>query len=132
MPISTAMAYLNRSAGIRARLADVSERYLLRVNDAAGRPVLDARVRIFDGEQQVFEGRTYAGGKTVFFPRVAGVSGNAQQLRVLVEKGNSTVEGTLARGQTSASTFVLRDAQAAPARPGRCPLPARRDRQHGR
>ena len=111
------LAYLNRSAGIRARPADVSERYLLRVNDAAGRPVLDARVRIFDGEQQVFEGRTYAGGKTVFFPRVAGVSGNAQQLRVLVEKGNSTVEGTLARGQASASTFVLRDAQAAPATP---------------
>jgi len=103
--------------GQPADVAYEDRRYLLRVNDAAGRPVLDARVRIFDGEQQVFEGRTYAGGKTVFFPRVAGVSGNAQQLRVLVEKGNSTVEGTLARGQASASTFVLRDAQAAPATP---------------
>ena len=111
------LAYLQRSAGIRARQADVSERYLLSVADADGRPVLDARVRIFDGEQQVFEGRTFAGGKTVFFPRVAGVSGNAQQLRVLIEKGNSSAASTLTRGQERAPIFVLRDTQAAPATP---------------
>src|SRR5262249_23288455 len=61
------MNYLRSAGGIRAHAVDVSERYILSVTNSQQQPVLDARVRIFDGQQQVFEGRTYAGGKTIFF-----------------------------------------------------------------
>jgi hypothetical protein len=111
------LAYLRSSGGIRAHTVDVSERYILKVTNSQQQPVLDARVRIFDGQQQVFEGRTYAGGKTIFFPHALGVSQNAQQLRVLIEKGNSSAEGQLIRGQDGSQSFVLRDAEALPATP---------------
>ncbi len=108
--------YLRSAGGIRAHTVDVSERYILSVTNGQ-QPVLDARVRIFDGQQQVFEGRTYAGGKTIFFPNAIGVSQNAQQLRVVIEKGNSSTEGQLIRGQDGSQSFVLRDAAALPATP---------------
>jgi len=109
--------YLNSAGGIRAHTVDVSERYILSVTNGQQQPVLDARVRIFDGQQQVFEGRTYAGGKTIFFPNASGVSQNAQQLRVLIEKGNSSTEGQLTRGQDGSLSYMLRDAEALPKTP---------------
>jgi von Willebrand factor type A domain len=109
--------YLNSAGGIRAHTIDVSERYILSVTNGQQQPVLDARVRIFDGQQQVFEGRTYAGGKTIFFPNASGVSQNAQQLRVLIEKGNSSTEGQLTRGQDGSLSYMLRDAEALPKTP---------------
>jgi hypothetical protein len=109
--------YLNSAGGIRAHTVDVSERYILSVTNGQQQPVLDARVRIFDGQRQVFEGRTYAGGKTIFFPNAIGVSQNAGELRVLIEKGNSSTEGTLTRGQNDSPSFVLRDAEALPKTP---------------
>jgi hypothetical protein len=112
------MDYLRTYSGPPARQVDIGERYILTVTNEQQQPVLDARVRLFDTQQQqVFEGRTVAGGKTIVFPRALGISENARQLRVLIEKGNSTVEGTLARGQDSTQSFVLRGAVALPATP---------------
>jgi hypothetical protein len=111
------LEYLRNYSGPPARQADVSERYILTVVNDKQQPVLDARVRLFDGQQQVFEGRTYAGGKTIFFPRALNLSGNTTALRVQVEKGNSTVDGTLSRGQDGDQTFVLRGAAALPKTP---------------
>jgi hypothetical protein len=93
--------YLRGYAGptTNIRPVDVNERYLITVRDADQRPVLDARVRIFDGQQLLFDGRTYAGGETLFLPRVLGISDNAGTLRVVAEQGNSTAETTFARGQ---------------------------------
>src|SRR5512145_1096463 len=109
--------YLRSYGGPPAHAADVSERYILTVVNNEQRPVLDARVRLFDDQRLVFEGRTYAGGKTIFLPRVLGGVENVQSLRVVVEKGNSTVEGTLQLGQDSTQTFVLRDAVPLPQTP---------------
>jgi hypothetical protein len=109
--------YLRSYSGPQARLIDISERYLLTVTNERQQPVLDAHVRVFDGQQQVFEGRTVAGGKTIVLPRALGVSDNATSLRVLIEKGNSSVEGILNRGQDSTQSFVLRGAEALPATP---------------
>jgi hypothetical protein len=106
--------YLGTFYSPPGRSVDISERYILRVMNEQQQPVLDARVRVFDGNQQIFEGLTYAGGETIFFPRAAGVSQNATTLRVLIEKGNSTIEGALARGQDERQTFVLNGAQAQP------------------
>ncbi|MFN8500874.1 vWA domain-containing protein [Kouleothrix sp.] len=111
------LGYLSRSQGVRAHAVDVSERYVLTVTDDNGRPVLDARVRIFSGDRAVFEGRTYAGGKTLFLPRALDLGANDTQLRVRIDKGNSQAEGTLLRGGDTAPSFVLRGAQALPATP---------------
>jgi hypothetical protein len=111
------MQYLRTYSGPPARQVDVAERYILTVTNERQQPVLDARVRLFDGQQQIFEGRTVAGGKTIVFPRALGVSGNVTALRVLVEKGNSSVEGSLTRGQDQTQSFVLRGAEALPATP---------------
>jgi von Willebrand factor type A domain len=111
------LEYLRSYSGPQARLIDISERYILTVTNERQQPVLDAHVRLFDGQQQVFEGRTVAGGKTMVLPRALGITANATALRVLIEKGNSSVEGTLMRGQDSTQSFVLRGAEALPATP---------------
>ena len=109
--------YLRVYGGPPARQVDVSERYIITIVNDQQQPVLDARVRLFDGQQPVFEGRTYAGGRTVFFPRALELSPNVTSLRVQVEKGNSVFEGQLARGQDGDQTFVLNGATAWPQTP---------------
>jgi Mg-chelatase subunit ChlD len=111
------LEYLRSYSGPPAQQVDISERYLLTVVNEKQQPVLDARVRLFDGQQLVFEGRTYAGGKTIFFPRATGLSSNVNTLRMQVEKGNSVAEGQLTRGQDGEQTIVLRDAAALPQTP---------------
>ena len=69
--------YLQGAASGGVRQVDVSERYILTVTNDQQRPVLDARVRLFDGQRQVWEGRTYAGGQTIVFPRALGLAANA-------------------------------------------------------
>jgi hypothetical protein len=114
---ATYLDYLRAYSGPPMRAVDVGERYILTVMNGQQQPVLDARVRLFDGQQQIFEGRTFAGGKTIVFPRALGVAENAASLRVLIDKGNSSVEGQLTRGQDGSQSFVLRDAVALPQRP---------------
>jgi uncharacterized protein YegL len=109
--------YLRSYSSPQVRTIDISERYLLTVTNERQQPVLDAQVRLFDGQQQVFEGRTVAGGKTIVLPRALGIAENAESLRVMIEKGNSSVEGTLMRGQDSTQSFVLPGAVALPATP---------------
>jgi hypothetical protein len=114
---ATYLDYLRNYSGLPMHQLDVHERYILTVVNDKQQPVLDARVRLFDGQQQVFEGRTYAGGKTIFLPGGLNLSANAAALRVQVEKGNSAVEGKLTRGQDGEQTFVLRGAEALPQTP---------------
>ncbi len=109
-------AYLRSARGLGAPL-DVSERYIITVLNEQQQPVLDARVRVFEGQTAVFEGRTYAGGRTILFPRALGVSQNSSELRVTLEKGNSVAEGVLRRGQGLEQSFVLRGAEALPQHP---------------
>ncbi|MEM8529229.1 MAG: vWA domain-containing protein [Chloroflexota bacterium] len=110
-------AYLSSFYSPPGRIIDVSERYLLTVTNDQQQPVLDARVRLFDGEEQVFEGRTYAGGSTVAFPKALGINDSSQTLRVLIEKGNAAVEGTLSRGQEETFSYMLEGAEARPEQP---------------
>jgi len=107
------LTYLSNYGGRPALPVDVTGRYILTVVNDKRQPVLDARVRLFDGDQQIFEGRTYAGGKTIILPRTLGVSGN-QPLLMLVEKGNSAIQAQLQFGQESAQTIVLPGAEALP------------------
>lgn len=101
------LQYLGRSSQLNVRQVDVQERQVMTVVNENQQPVLDARVRVFEGEQQVFEGRTYAGGKTIMFPRALTLSPNAGMLRVTIDKGNQSVESTLPRGDGPEHTYIL-------------------------
>lgn len=110
------LAYLRSYYGQPTHAVDVTERYILTVLNDKRQPVLDARVRLFDGDKQVFEGRTYAGGKTIILPRALGLNDN-QVLRMVVDKGNSSVEAKLQRGQDRTQTVVLPGSAALPQTP---------------
>ena len=79
---------------------DVSERYLVTVNDRAGGPLLDANVTFYAGNEALYKGRTYATGQVLFFPRALGVSDQVTSFRVVAEKGDAVGEATLIRGET--------------------------------
>jgi hypothetical protein len=113
------LAYLaSYRPGPDVRTLDVRERYLLTVLNDQQQPVLDARVRLFDNQQQLlFEGRTTSAGQTIVFPRALGLSDNIQSFQVQIDKGNSTAQATLTRGQDQTHSFVLRGASALPATP---------------
>lgn len=104
--------YVNSYQGEGARFTKLGERYVITVMNNQQRPIYDARVRIFAGSDQIFEGLTYAGGKTIFQPDVLGISDNNQRLRLRVERGNSVVEQAFVRGQATSLTVVLPDAQS--------------------
>ena len=102
------LAYLKGYQATDVRPADVSERYLIRVIDDNQRPVLDARVTVYDGERTVFQGRTYAGGKTIFMPRRFD-TGNSSSFRVVAEYGQARAETTFQRGATEQVELGLRN-----------------------
>ena len=60
---------------------DVSERIGLRILDREGKSIPNAGVRIYDGEQLLCEGQTYADGGFLFFPSEYG--GARQQYRAI-------------------------------------------------
>ncbi|GAB4206941.1 MAG: hypothetical protein OHK0022_34600 [Roseiflexaceae bacterium] len=105
--------YLRSFYSPPGRPVDVSERYILTVLNDQQQPVLDAQVRVYDGDRAIFEGRTYAGGQTIFFPRALG-SSQSSSLRVTIAKGNSQTESTITRGQGEYPTVVLPAAQPVP------------------
>lgn len=71
--------------GPRVWEVDVTERYIITVLDRNNRPVPNARVWVSTDRDTVFEGRTYANGKTLFFPRAFSRTGDARLFRLYVE-----------------------------------------------
>ena len=72
--------------GPRVREVDVTERYIISVLDRENRPVPNASVFVSTDRNTVFEGRTYANGKTLFFPKAFSRTGDAELFRLYVEK----------------------------------------------
>ena len=86
---------------------DVSERYIVTINDHGGNPLLDANVTVYAGNEPVFSGRTYATGQVLFFPKALGRSDETDSYRVVVEKGDARGEAALVRGETHQLTVNL-------------------------
>ncbi|HMP40928.1 MAG TPA: VWA domain-containing protein, partial [Roseiflexaceae bacterium] len=104
-------AYLDYLAGYRGAGVlpfDVSQRILITVSNQRQEPILDAQVRIYAGQQQLFSGRTYAGGTTIFFPAAAH-SSQIGELRLVAEKGQSRSEQLIQPGSRRVD-LVLEDA----------------------
>jgi hypothetical protein len=92
---------------------DISERYVISVSDANGRPVPNADVRVSAGETVLFEGRTYANGQTLFFPRAFAASHGAESFTLRVAKGEADRELAFTRGEAPGWDVVLDLEQAA-------------------
>ena len=95
--------------GPRVHDRDVSERYVVAVNDQVGRPLLDAGVTFYVENEPVFSGRTYASGQVLFFPKALGVSDAIDAFRVVIEKDGARQEGTLVRGDTYQLSVEMAD-----------------------
>ena len=92
---------------------DVSERYAVRVLDRDNRPVPNARVWVSTERETLFEGRTYANGKTLFFPLAFSRQiDRAQTFRVYVEKDGASqyLDAERHRGQEWVVKLDLREA----------------------
>ncbi|MFV9503142.1 MAG: vWA domain-containing protein [Oscillochloridaceae bacterium umkhey_bin13] len=101
--------YLARYQWADVRPVDVREHHLIRVLDRNQTPVLDARLTLFDGDQIVWRGRTYAGGQALFLPELAAPS-QSTTLRLVAEYDQARTETTLVRGESSRIEMGLADA----------------------
>jgi von Willebrand factor type A domain len=111
-------AYRERSllsGRLLARDRDVSERQLLEVLDAAGRPVHDAEVVIQRAAQPqpVMWARTDTAGRVWLHPRVFLPADAASETRfgVAVRKGHSIARTVWSRGQSAALQVRLKEVQ---------------------
>ena len=99
------LAYRQRRAGLPVRERDVSERYLLEVTDADGRPVHDAEVALprAGRAEPVMWARTDAAGRVWLHPRafLAPSYADDRALGVAVRKGGMQARATLQRGQAA-------------------------------
>jgi Mg-chelatase subunit ChlD len=109
------LAYLGRHRGLPVHERDVSERHLLEVTDAFGRPVHDAEVAVQRAgrREPVMWARTDTAGRVWLHPR-AFAAGGARTLGIAVRKGGATARATLARDERAALQVRLDAAAPAP------------------
>jgi Mg-chelatase subunit ChlD len=100
------LAYRERSSHQPVRERDISERYLLEVTDAQGRPVHDAEVAVQRPgvAAPVMWARSDTAGRVWLHPRafMSSESTSERSLGVAVRKGGEQARATLLRGQTQA------------------------------
>ena len=107
------LQYRDQYEGREVHDVDVSERYVITVSDTDGHPVPNAEVRVSAGETVLFEGRTYANGQTLFFPRAFPAGAGAESFTLSVTKGEASPELAFTRGEEPAWDVVLDLEQAA-------------------
>ena len=105
------LAYRQRNTHQPVRERDISERYLLEVLDANGRPVHDAEVAVQRAgvPEPVMWARTDTAGRVWLHPRafVAPAFAAEPVLGVAVRKGSVQARATLQRGQSNALQLRL-------------------------
>ncbi len=103
------LAYRQRNAGLPVRDRDITERYLLEVTDASGRPVHDAEVAVQRAgrAEPVMWARTDTAGRVWLHPRAFLAPGaDDRALGVAVRKGSAWSRATLVRGEQRAALQV--------------------------
>ena len=113
------LAYRQGYSGPPVHDLDVSERYIITVVGPGGLPIPNATVRTFGGEALLSEGRTYANGQTLFFPRLSTDHAGVTRFNVTVEKGG--VSQTAEFGRNGDSEWTI-EFDGAPERSGDVPL----------
>jgi hypothetical protein len=85
------MTYLRNYRGSQILNFDVSERYIINVLDGNARTVANSLVRVYAGQDMLFEGKTYSNGQTMFFPRAIPNAKQAQEFTVTAEKNGRSI-----------------------------------------
>lgn len=85
------MTYLRNYKGSQILNFDVSERYIINVLDGNARTVANSLVRVYAGQDMLFEGKTYSNGQTMFFPRAIPNAKQAQEFTVTAEKNGRSI-----------------------------------------
>lgn len=107
--------YLDRNDHLWVIKADVSERIVIQVVDERHEPIHDAVVEIRIGrEQLLFSGRTDAGGRLLFHPRVVSQDQSWQDLTVTARKGFVAQVQEFSYRDGMTWTLQLEDPPAAP------------------
>jgi hypothetical protein len=86
--------------GVAALPYDVSERHVITVRDASGRPVLDATVSVQVAGTEVVALRTHADGTVLLFPRAIAAFGDATTFDLVVSLGDVTTTVAAERSET--------------------------------
>jgi hypothetical protein len=82
------LAYLGSYNGSPIHPIDVQRRLFVRVLDPNQQPVAGARVQLFDGARQVFDGSTVSDGRVLFFPNAAGAA-QTPSFRAVITRGET-------------------------------------------
>ena len=106
------LAYLGRNESLRVHHVDVSERYVITVLDVAGAPVHGALVKVGHEDAEVWQGRSYADGRTLWMPGSVADRDTVSEVTVTVEIDGMTAEQTFAMGEGVATDWELRLDQA--------------------
>lgn len=107
--------YRNRHQTVYANDRDISERYVIFVQDQDGMPVHDATVQIAVADAPVFAAQTDAGGRVLFHPLALDTLRNRQrtdEFQVLAQKEWVAARATFARYAQTTWTLTLVDAPA--------------------
>jgi hypothetical protein len=93
---------------------DVTERYVINVMDGNARTVANANVKVFDGQNLLFDGKTYSNGQVLFFPRAIAKAAQSNEFEVYVEKNGNSSRKTFKRStnngnqnQSSSNVWTL-------------------------
>lgn len=105
------LSYLKNYRGKPVLPVDVSERYTIAVTDKDQRGVANALVRVYNGQALVFEGRTYANGQTLFFPRATRDAQQATEFTVTAEKSGQTASQPVKRADGGRWVLTLSQAR---------------------
>ena len=95
-----------RKAGVTGDPLDTSERHVVTVTDADGKPVLAATIELLDGQTVVQTAQTHVDGRALLFPKVAG-GGDTVRVRL----GSETVEKPLPAGDLAVQLTTKRTSE---------------------
>jgi hypothetical protein len=103
------LGYLRSYNGSTIHPIDVQRRLFVRVLDPNQQPVAGARVQLFDGDRQVFDGSTVSDGRVLFFPNAAGAA-QTSRFRAVITRGQTrypTRDITIAQQSLRTDTDVV-------------------------
>jgi len=112
------LTFLTKNSNLRDKedvlKVDVSDRYIISVVDENGKSISDSSVEISSGGEVIFKGKTYANGKTLFFPKSIKNALDCQQqdcttgtFTVTVKKGDQKVSKEMSIGENKNWEFKL-------------------------
>jgi hypothetical protein len=91
------MQYISNYKDKPALPFDVTERYIVQVQDSHTHTTANADVKIYANQNQVFEGKTYANGQLLFFPNAIVKAKQATEFQVEVSKNGASIAQTFKR-----------------------------------